>query len=72
VITPTVLEYENTQLEVSYTYTAKNKNKRYKEQEIVEFKDYSGFLVYISAMMRKYFISVWEDRCNLLPPAVID
>ena len=48
VITPTVLEYENTKLEVSYTYTAKNKNKRYKEQEIVEFKDYSGFLIYIS------------------------
>ena len=48
VITPTVLEYENTKLEVSYTYTAKNKKKRYKEQEIVEFKDYSGFLVYIS------------------------
>ena len=32
----------------SYTYTAKNKNKLYKEQEIVEFKDYSGFLIYIS------------------------
>lgn len=50
VITPTVLKYKNTKLEVSYTYTAKGKKKKYKEKEIVEFKDYSGFLIYISEM----------------------
>ena len=31
-------------------YSAKGKKKKYKEKEIVEFKDYSGFLVYISEM----------------------
>ena len=50
VITPTVLSYENTKLEIAYVYSAKGKRKRYKESEIVEFKDYSGFLVYISEM----------------------
>lgn len=50
VITPTVLSYENTKLEITYVYSAKGKKKKYKEGEIVEFKDYSGFLVYISEM----------------------
>ncbi len=50
VITPTVLSYENTKLEITYVYSAKGKKKKYKEREIVEFKDYSGFLVYISEM----------------------
>jgi hypothetical protein len=50
VITPTVLSYENTKLEITYVYSAKGKKKKYKECEIVEFKDYSGFLVYISEM----------------------
>lgn len=50
VITPTVLAYENTKLEITYVYSAKGKKKKYKECEIVEFKDYSGFLVYISEM----------------------
>ena len=50
VITPTVLSYENTKLEITYVYSAKGKKKKYKESEIVEFKDYSGFLVYISEM----------------------
>ena len=50
VITPTVLTYENTKLEISYVYSAKGKKKKYKECEVVEFKDYSGFLVYISEM----------------------
>ena len=50
VITPTVLTYENTKLEITYVYSAKGKKKKYKECEVVEFKDYSGFLVYISEM----------------------
>jgi len=50
VITPTVLSYENTKLEITYVYSAKGKKKKYRESEIVEFKDYSGFLVYISEM----------------------
>lgn len=50
VITPTVLSYKNTKLEITYVYSAKGKKKKYKESEIVEFKDYSGFLVYISEM----------------------
>ena len=49
VITPNVLQYQNTQLEVSFTYTAKGKrNRKYKDTEIINFNDYSGFLVYIS------------------------
>ena len=48
-ITPTVLQYQNTQLEVSFAYTAKGKKrKKYKDTEIIDFNDYSGFLVYIS------------------------
>lgn len=49
VITPEVLKYQNTQLEVTFTYTAKGKRRKcYKETEIINFNDYSGFLVYIS------------------------
>lgn len=49
VITPNVLQYENTQLEVSFAYVAKGKRKRkYKDTEIINFNDYSGFLIYIS------------------------
>lgn len=49
VITPTVLQYRNTRLEVSLSYTAKGKKrKRYNETEMIDFNDYSGFLVYIS------------------------
>lgn len=49
VITPNVLQYENTQLEVSFTYAVKGKRMRkYKDTEIINFNDYSGFLVYIS------------------------
>lgn len=48
-ITPTVLQYQNTQLEVSFVYTAKGKNRpKYKDTEIIDFNDYSGFLIYIS------------------------
>lgn len=48
-ITPTVLQYQNTQLKVSFAYTAKGKKrKKYKDTEIIDFNDYSGFLVYIS------------------------
>ena len=48
-ITPTALQYQNTQLEVSFAYTAKGKKrKKYKDTEIIDFNDYSGFLVYIS------------------------
>lgn len=48
-ITPTVLQYQNTQLEVSYVYTAKGKkHPKYKDTEIIDFNDYSGFLIYIS------------------------
>ena len=49
VITPNVLQYENTQLEISFTYAAKGKRiRKYKDTEIINFNDYSGFLVYIS------------------------
>lgn len=49
VITPNVLQYQNTQLEVSFVYTAKGKRrKKYKDVEVINFNDYSGFLVYIS------------------------
>lgn len=48
-ITPTVLQYQNTQLEVSFVYTAKGKKRpKYKDTEIIDFNDYSGFLIYIS------------------------
>lgn len=48
-ITPTVLRYQNTQLEVSFTYSPKGKQrKKYRDTEIIDFNDYSGFLVYIS------------------------
>lgn len=48
-ITPTVLQYQNTQLEVSYVYTAKGKKRpKYKDTEVIDFNDYSGFLIYIS------------------------
>lgn len=48
-ITPTVLKYQNTQLEVRYVYTAKGKkHQKYKDTEIIDFNDYSGFLIYIS------------------------
>ena len=48
-ITPTVLQYQNTQLEVSYIYTPKGKkHRKYKDTEIIDFNDYSGFLIYIS------------------------
>lgn len=48
-ITPTVLRYQNTQLEVSFVYTAKGKKRpKYKDTEIIDFNDYSGFLIYIS------------------------
>lgn len=48
VITPTVLQYNNTKLKVTYTYSAKEKKHSYTETEIIDFMDYSGFLVYIS------------------------
>lgn len=48
-IAPRVIQYQNTQLEVSFTYSLKGaKRKKYKDTEIVDFNDYSGFLVYIS------------------------
>jgi len=48
-ITPTVLRYQNTQLEVSFVYTVKGKKyPKYKDTEIIDFNDYSGFLIYIS------------------------
>ena len=48
-ITPTVLQYQNTQLEVSFVYSAKGKKRpKYKDTEIIDFNDYSGFLIYIS------------------------
>ena len=50
VITPTVLNYQNTQLEITYTYLAKGKKHKYTEIETIDFMDYSGFLVYISQM----------------------
>lgn len=48
VITPEVLTYQNTQLEVTFTYSSSGKKKRFTETETIEFTDYSGFLVYIS------------------------
>lgn len=49
VITPDVLRYQNTKLEVSYVYTTKGKHWwKYTDTEIIDFNDYSGFLVYIS------------------------
>lgn len=48
VITPEVLKYQNTQLEITLSYTAKEKKKHYVETELIDFNDYSGFLVYIS------------------------
>ncbi|MBR5137023.1 MAG: hypothetical protein IKV30_03270 [Clostridia bacterium] len=45
-----VISYEYTKLEIDYVYTAKGKSKKYKEKEIVDFKDYLNFLVYISEM----------------------
>ena len=48
VITPEVLKYQNTKLEVTFTYTSSKSRKSYTETETIEFNDYSGFLVYIS------------------------
>lgn len=49
VITPEVLSYQNTTLEVTYMYTSKdNAKKHYSETELINFMDYSSFLVYIS------------------------
>ena len=50
VITPDVLEYQNTVLEITLAYTAKGQKKIYREHEKINFNDYSGFLVYISQM----------------------
>ena len=48
-ITSEVAQFENAKLEVSFAYTAKDKkNKSFYDTEIVNFNDYSGFLVYIS------------------------
>lgn len=48
VIASTAINYQNTRLEVTLLYTKKGKRKVYEEPETVEFRDYSGFLVYIS------------------------
>lgn len=47
-ITPEVLKYENKKLEIVLKYTKINKNKRYVENETINFEDYGHFLVYIS------------------------
>lgn len=49
VITPDVLKYQNTKLNIQLKYTSKGRSrKQYIESETVDFDDYSGFLVYIS------------------------
>lgn len=49
VITQDVLKYQNTKLNIQLKYTSKSRSrKQYIESEMVDFDDYSGFLVYIS------------------------
>jgi len=50
VITSEVLSYQNTKLEVTYMYTSKDNGKRkhYTDTELINFNDYSSFLIYIS------------------------
>ena len=37
VITPTILTYENTKLEITYVYSAKGKKKKYKRYFVASF-----------------------------------
>lgn len=50
IITPKALSYQNTVLEVTYMYTSKanRRKKHYSDTEVIDFNDYSSFLVYIS------------------------
>lgn len=49
VIIPEILEkYEKTDIEIKYAYSKLNRNKRYKEETVIDFNQYSKFLVYIS------------------------
>ena len=45
---PFVMKFKNTKLEIKYKFSAIGKLKSYSQTEIIEFKDYKGFLVYIS------------------------
>lgn len=49
VIIPEIIEnYQNKILKVNYSYSKINKRKLYKESTVIDFEQYSGFLVYIS------------------------
>lgn len=46
--TPNVTKYNNTVLHIKYTYSSKSKKKLYSENTTIDFKDYGGYIVYIS------------------------
>ena len=43
-----VIKFENTKLEVTYTYSKIGKRKEYSDYTEIDFKEYKSFLVYLS------------------------
>ena len=43
-----VIKFENTKLEVTYTYSKIRKKKEYSDFTEIDFKEYKSFLVYLS------------------------
>ena len=43
-----VLQFQNTELTINYSYTQLNRRKSYNEKVTIDFEEYKGLLVYIS------------------------
>lgn len=76
-IAPTVINYQNTRLDITILYDEKGKNEKEKsrpkfvEKETVEFNDYSGFLVYISEIDElAVAIGKLEKRVEIIGDAI--
>ena len=59
-----VIKFENTKLEVTYTYSKIGKRKEYSDYTEIDFKEYKSFLVYLSEidelknMAEKYSVGI--------------
>lgn len=57
-----VIKFENTKLEVTYTYSKIGKKKEYNDFTEIDFKEYGSFLVYLSEMDE--FKNMTEKKLN--------
>ena len=57
-----VIKFENTKLEVTYTYSKIGKRKEYSDYTEIDFKEYKSFLVYLSEIDE--FKNMAEKKLN--------